>query len=243
MAEWDPALLAALAAAGHRVVVFDYPGLGGSAALPGRVTFDRLADVAAGLVELLGAGPVDVLGWSMGGFVAQRLLVAHPGSVRCVVLAGTNPGGALAVLGPKWVQRVDSDPDAGLSAYVRTNYPRGARQRGWAFVDRVLSAQESGAYPPSRVPQRTYDAMVAAEDPWLRDDANAGQLRTVTARVLVTTGADDVVTPPANSRRLARLVPGARIRLWTGAGHSFLFQRPAAVARDVHRFLAGDPAR
>ena len=237
MSEWDPALLAGLAGAGRRVIVFDYPGLGQSEAMAGRLDFDRLAEHAAGLAAALGLSRVDVLGWSMGGFVAQRMLVRHADLVGRAVLAGTNPGGRRAVLGPRWVQEADSDPQASTATYVRTNYPRGARPAGWAFVGRVVMAQHSGAYPPSVVPARTYRAMVAAEDPWLSSDVNAAELTRVRTPVLVVTGARDVVTPPANSRVLAALIPDAQLTLWPAAGHSFLFQEPAAVARTIDAFL------
>jgi pimeloyl-ACP methyl ester carboxylesterase len=237
MSQWDPALLAALSA-DRRVVVYDYPGLGGSAALPGRLSFDRLADDATALLTAIGANRADVLGWSMGGFVAQRLAVRHPGRVRALVLAGTNPGGPKAVLGPTWVQDEDSDPDAGVRDYVRTNYPAGQRDAGWAFVRRVNAAIDSRRFPPDTVPQRTYDAMVDAEDPWLRSSRNLRQLASLAVPTLVVTGAKDVVTPPANSRLIAATIPGARLVLAPDAGHSFLFQRPAATARLIAGFLS-----
>jgi len=236
MSQWDPAFLAALSSQ-RRVVVYDYPGLGGSTALPGRLTFDRLADDASGLLDAIGEPRADVLGWSMGGFVAQRLAVRHPDRVRALVLTGTNPGGPRAVLGPTWVQDEDSDPDAGLTDYVRTNYPAGHRAAGWAFVRRVNAAIDAGRYPPDTVPQRTYDAMVAAEDPWLRSSRNLRQLGALAVPTLVVTGAKDVVTPPANSRLIAATIPGARLVLAPDAGHSFLFQRPSATARLVDAFL------
>ena len=237
MSEWDPALLAELAGSGRRVIVYDYPGLGQSAPLPGRLDFDRLADHAAGLLSALRVDRVDVMGWSMGGFVAQRLMVRHPDVLRRVILAATNAGGRSTVLGPRWVQQADSDPHATTSTYVRTNYPPGGRADGWAFVARLRDAQRSGAYPPSIVPARIYRAMVAAEDPWLDSDANTEQLAAVAAPVLVVTGARDVITPPANSRTLATLIPDSRLLLWPRAGHSFLFQEPGPVARAIAEFL------
>jgi pimeloyl-ACP methyl ester carboxylesterase len=242
LSQWDPALLDALARA-QRVLVYDYPGLGGSSPLPetsdGRpLTFDDLADHARGLLTALGIPAADVLGWSMGGFVAQRLAVRHPTRVHRLVLAGTNPGGPRAVLGPSWVQRQDSDADGSLRAYVRANYPPGARQRGWAFITRVNAAVESGRYPSDNVPAAAYAVMVAAEDPWLRSGANLRQLARLRVPTLVITGEADVVTPPDNARILARTIPGARLELSPDAGHSFLFQRPRATADTIVGFLA-----
>jgi pimeloyl-ACP methyl ester carboxylesterase len=77
MAEWDPALLRLLAR-DHRLILFDYPGVGLSGPWRGD-SFDSLADATAGLMQAIHVPRADVLGWSMGGFVAQRLAIDHPG--------------------------------------------------------------------------------------------------------------------------------------------------------------------
>lgn len=237
MCDWDPALLDAFATQGRRVIVFDYPGLGSSGRIKAHTSFNDLADTAAGLLGALGITSADVLGWSMGGFVAQRMLVRHPSLLHRVVLAATNPGGSTATLGPKWVQRIDSDPNATLADYVATNYPPEMKRQAWRFIHRVNTAQRFGWYPPTRVPNRTTRIMVRAEDPWLRSDANLVQLSQVGVPVLVITGRDDRVTPKKNSRVIARAIPNAELRLWPVSGHSFLFQEPRQVARDIGAFL------
>ena len=238
MSQWDPAWLAALAK-DRRVIVFDYPGLGESGPAPGRITFSRMGNWTAQLVRSLDLGRVDVLGWSMGGFVAQTLVRHHPALVRRLVLAGTNPGSARTRLGPRWAQRIDSDPDAGLRGYLRTNYPhsRPAQRAGRRAVHRINRAIGSGRYPRDDVPARTYHQMVRAETPWLRSSRNWRQLTRVGHRTLVITGCKDVVTPPANSRMIAGQLHNAELRLLPGTGHSFLFQRPRKVASIVAGFL------
>lgn len=239
MAEWDPALLHGLSSS-RRVIVIDYPGLGLSGPAPARWRFDRAADwVSEFLAEVSPGRPVDVLGWSMGGFIAQQLAIRHPGRIRRLVLAGTNPGGDSAVLGPAWVQEADSDPDAGDATYLRTNYPplASARAAGRAFLRRLSAVVDSGAYPHETVPARTYAEMVAAEDPWLRSNDNARSLGRIGAPTLVVTGRRDVITPAGNSRRIAAAIPGSRLVLIPRAGHSFLFQRPRVVSRLVLAFL------
>lgn len=235
MNEWDPLLLQSLAAH-HRVIVIDYPGLGLSGPSPARWTFPRAADWIA---EFIGAvapeGRADVLGWSMGGFIAQQLAHRHLERVDHLILAATNPGGDAAVLGPEWVQQADSGGD--LSDYLLTNYPPGRRAAGQRFLDRLDSAIASGAYPEETVPDGTARAMVRAEDPWLRSEANLRGLRSIGTPTLVITGAEDVITPPVNSRRIARAIAGARLLLVPDAGHSFLFQEPRRTARTLHAFL------
>ncbi len=240
MNEWDPALLAQLQNS-RQVIVVDYPGLGLSGPAPSRWSFAKAADWMADFTETIAPGEqIDVLGWSMGGFVAQQLAVRHPDLIRKLVLAATNPGGPNAQLGPLWVQKLDSASDEGDQAFLKTNFPEtpAAQSKGRAFLMRLAKAVKSGAYPGERVPMATYNAMVAAEDPWLSSAGNARALRTLRTPTLVITGAADVVTPAQNSRDIARMIPGAQLKLVSGAGHSFLFQDPARTARTVDSFLS-----
>ena len=237
MNEWDPAFLAGLATQ-HRVIVFDYPGLGDSGRAPGVWSFDAASDWIHEFVSQVSPGvPVDVLGWSMGGFIAQRLVARHPADVRNLVLAATNPGGSQAVLGPQWVQDIDSSSSSDAD-YLRTNYPPTGRAAGARFLDRLTAAIDGGAYPEVDTPQATLDAMVAAEDPWLASDANIRDLSAIAKPTLVMTGRQDLITPAVNSARIAARIPGSRLVLVPGAGHSFLFQNPAAVTATINGFLA-----
>lgn len=238
MADWDSALLAALSRR-REVIVFDYPGLGSSGPAPATFTFADMADWVAELARAIGIGRTDVLGWSMGGFVAQELLRRHPELVRRAVLAATNPGGSAATLGPKWVQDIDSDPDASLAAYFRTNFPRTrcAQRSARGFVNRVNAAIDAGRYPRSDVLDATAGAMVEAEDQWLNSNSNLDNLRRIRQKVMVMTGSADLVTPPPNSRIIARRVSRASLLMFRGAGHSFLFQDPGLVASWTLRFL------
>lgn len=237
MSEWDPALLAGLAR-NNKVIVFDYPGLGDSGASPALWTFEHAADWIASFAAAVSPGqPVNVLGWSMGGFIAQQLAIRHPGVVQCLVLAATNPGGTKAVLGPTWVQEIDSSSSSDAD-YLRTNYPSTGRAAGEQFLQRLSDVYESGAYPAPNTPERTMNAMVAAEDPWLRSNANLQRLSTIAKPTLVIDGARDLITPPMNSSLIAARIPRAQLRLFAGAGHSFLFQAPEKVSSAINGFLA-----
>ena len=237
MNEWDPAFLAGLALK-HRVIVFDYPGLGDSGRAPSTWNFDAVSDWVSEFIGQVSPGaPVDVLGWSMGGFIAQRLAVRHPTNVRALVLAGTNPGGSQTVLGPQWVQDIDSSSSSDAD-YLRTNYPASGRAAGKRFLDRLSVAIDSGAYPEADTPDATLAAMVAAEDPWLSSDVNLRDLRTITKPTLVITGRQDLITPAINSTRIAALIPGSKLMLVPNAGHSFVFQQPASVTATINTFVA-----
>jgi pimeloyl-ACP methyl ester carboxylesterase len=236
MAEWDPALLRLLARR-HRLLLLDYPGTGLSGPWLGPRTFDGLADVVARFMRTRALERAHVLGWSMGGFVAQRLAIEHPGRVSRLVLAGTNPGGPHSVLGTPAAQAVDSNPDPPLAAILGELYPPHRQREARRFLTRLGRASRSGEIPDDfRVSRRTIAAQVAAEGPWLRSGRNYRQLGRLRIPVLAAAGRSDPVTPPLNMRRLAARVPGARLRVFAGA-HAFLFQERRPFTGALSRFL------
>lgn len=219
------------------VASLPHPGIGMSGPWPGR-SFDSLADDTARLMQAIHCPKADVLGWSMGGFVAQRLAIRHPGHVSHLILAATNPGGSHAVLGTPRAQAIDSEPDPPLADILRELYPPHRRREGRRFLDRLVGASRSGEIPDDfDVPAMTARAQVAAEDPWLRSNDNYRRLASVEAPTLAAAGAEDPVTPPANLRRIAAQIPRAQLRVFAGA-HAFLFQQRRSFTRVVERFLA-----
>jgi pimeloyl-ACP methyl ester carboxylesterase len=237
MAEWDPALLRLLARE-HRLLLFDYPGVGRSGPWRGR-SFDSLAATTARLLDALGVAKADVLGWSMGGFVAQRLAIGYPERVSQLILAGTNPGGGRTVLGPPAAQAIDSDPDPAEREILRELYPPDRQREGRRFLRRLVRASRSGEIPDDfDVPAATTEAQVAAEDPWLRSNRNFRQLAALEVPVLAAAGRRDPVVPPVNLRRIAARAPQSELLVLPGA-HAFLFQERARFARAVDAFAGG----
>jgi pimeloyl-ACP methyl ester carboxylesterase len=236
MAEWDPALLRLLARR-HRLILFDYPGVGRSGRWLGH-SVDALARATASFMTAIGVPRADVLGWSMGGFVAQRLTAEYPGRVLHLILAGTNPGGRLTVLGSAQAQAIDSKPNPSDQEILRELYPARQQAEGWRFLHRLDSASQTGEIPDDfHVPASTTRAQVAAEDRWLRSDLNYRQLAFIRAPTLVAGGTADPVVPPINLRRIAARIPRAKLVILPGA-HAFLFQERRRFTRVVDEFLS-----
>jgi pimeloyl-ACP methyl ester carboxylesterase len=236
MAEWDPALLRLLAR-DHRLILFDYPGLGLSGPWYGD-SFDSLADTTAGLMKAIGVPEADVLGWSMGGFVAQRLAVDYPQKVSHLILAGTNPGGSQTVLGSPKAQAIDSEPNPSDKEILGELYPPNRQAEGRRFLRRLERAGQSGEIPDDfDVPEATTRAQVAAEDPWLRSNRNYRQLAGIAAPSLAAAGDRDPVVPPVNLRRIAARIPRSKLVVFPGA-HAFLFQERRSFTRAVDEYLS-----
>jgi pimeloyl-ACP methyl ester carboxylesterase len=223
---WDPALLDVLA--GERdVIVFDNVGVG---ATPGEVP-DRVEGMAAGAAEFLdaiGVEQVDVLGWSMGGFVAQALALDAPERVRRLVIAASGPGpvpDAPATPERVWptaLRPVNVDEDFLYLFFPETEQGRAA---GTASLRRLAV---STSVSPEGV--RAQLAAIRTFSAWDR-------LRGLTMPVLVANGAHDVMAHPFLSYRMAQELPDATLVIYPRAGHAFLFQHAEAFGRHVLEFL------
>jgi pimeloyl-ACP methyl ester carboxylesterase len=236
MDDWDPALLDTLAAA-HRVIVFDNAGVGlSSGQTPGSVA--AMADDAARFVEALGLDQVDILGWSLGGMVAQALAVRHPALVRRLVLAGTGPG-TIPEARPASpdVFRVALKPEYAPEDLLYLFFPPlpESQAKGRAALERIARRERPA---DSVVGPEATAAQGAALLAWMGGDGTTyDQLPFVGQPALVANGDEDIMIPPANSVVLAERLPRAQLVLYPDAGHGFLFQEPEAFGRLVVDFL------
>jgi pimeloyl-ACP methyl ester carboxylesterase len=228
MEDWDPRLVDALARH-YRVVIFDNAGIGATQQLPGPLTIDAMARQTGALIDTLRLSRPDVLGWSMGGMIAQALAVLDPSQVRRLVLCATFPGTGAAV------------PSATIAALTRLE-PRQVETvlfpANQAKAYNAYAAAISG-YPPAAAPSAAVRAAQrrAVTRWWNGTDPAGRKIATISVPTLIADGAADWVDPVANGRTLARLIPAARLVLYSDAAHAFLFQDPTQFAAVVESFL------
>jgi pimeloyl-ACP methyl ester carboxylesterase len=236
MATWDPPFIAALARR-YRVIAFDSRGVATTSNPPGaRITIARMADDTAGLIRKLRLGRANVLGWSMGSFIAQELALRHPDRVNRVVLAATTPGGSAWVpLSPE-VQDILINPDAGIPTLLSVIFPPNRIAAATAWIDRITAAAGSALGALIISPQ-TAAAQGLAITEW-RGTVN--RLPRLRKPVLVAYADKDLVIAPSSSRRTAALLPCSRTVRYRDAGHGFPAQGPLNLgfARTVRNFLA-----
>jgi pimeloyl-ACP methyl ester carboxylesterase len=235
---WDPGLLTRLAEH-RRVIVFDNRGVLTTSRGRGRLTIQRMADDTQGLIRALGYRRADVLGWSMGGYIAQELALRHPQRVRRLVLAATDPGSSRAIQ-PKSppARRVLNDPNPTIQELLRAIFPAAEQAAANAYIRRLLLWPGVQPSDFNASPQITGDQRVAAGKLWLCRSCGAyGRLPSLRAPTLVADGRRDILEPPDNSRIIARRIPRARLSLYGAAGHAFLFQRHVDFATRVNSFL------
>jgi pimeloyl-ACP methyl ester carboxylesterase len=231
MDAWQPAFVAGLAAR-HEVVVFDNAAVGQTAALPSPLGVTEMANQTSALISALGLRRVAVLGWSMGGMVAQALSVLHPAQVSRLVLAATQPGTgrALPIPPAAAATAVSANPEAIMSVL----FPASAATAAGVYVAGIL--RYPGFY---QAPRTAVAAQSVAIRQWLAGDDPAGrQFGQARLPTLVADGTEDALNPAANDRLLAKIMPGAKLLFYPGAGHAFLFQDSASFLPAVLRFLS-----
>ena len=229
MDRWEPAFCERLAAAGRFVVRYDHRDTGGSttypAGAPGYTGDDLIAD-ALGVLDHLAIQRAHLVGISMGGGIAQRIVVDHPERVRSVTLLSTSPAapapdlppmsddlralfsGDGAPPEPDW-----KDRDAAIAYLLEGERPY-AGSRG--LDEPALRAVIARAYDRSR-------SMPSANNHFMLEGSSMERtrLREIAVPALVIHGADDPLFPLAHGEALAREIPGATLLVLDGLGHEF----------------------
>ncbi len=235
---WDPALIDALAA-DRRVVTFDNVGVGGTT---GRTpnTVEAMAHGAIAFLEAMDFQRVDLLGFSIGSFVAQEIALVRPDLLRRVVLASSAPQGAAGMHG--WAPEVigavgapETTPQGYISVFFAPTHT--SREAGQQAAGRIFGARTSDRDEATtwQTRQGQYDAVCAWGIP------NHSLLQRVAAidlPVFVANGDSDPMILPRYSYLLAGLLPHARVKIYPDAAHGFLFQHHSEFAADVNAFLA-----
>jgi pimeloyl-ACP methyl ester carboxylesterase len=233
---WDPALTDSLAA--HReVILVDYPGVGSSTGAASSTIAGTARHVIAFATALV-LDEIDLLGFSIGGFVAQEIALVRPALVRRLVLAATGPRGAPGMHG--WREdiaaaaRGESSPENLL--YIMFAHTETSQAKGMEFLARFSERKEGRDAPASDAARDAeYDAIVEWGIP---DHAALQRLTGIQTPTLIIQGDNDLMIPTKLSHLMAGLIPDAQIRIYPDAAHGFLFQYPAEVASEVGAFLA-----
>jgi pimeloyl-ACP methyl ester carboxylesterase len=234
---WDPALVDALAA-NRRVIAFDNTGVGGSSGVTPD-TIGQMARDAIAFIAALDLGRVDLLGFSIGSFVAQEIVLIRPAIVRRVVLASSAPQGAAGMHGwaPEVIEAVGK-PKTSADDYIRVFFAPSpsSRKAGQETVQRQYARTEGrDAATTWATREAQYDAVCT----WGIPDHGALQrVAAIGHPVFVAAGDSDPMILPHYSYLLAGLIPQARVKIYPDSAHGFLFQYHAEFAADVEAFLS-----
>jgi pimeloyl-ACP methyl ester carboxylesterase len=235
--DWDPRVIDGIAAKRH-VIAFDNRGVGASG---GKVphTIDEMAADAVAFIHALGYEQVDLLGFSLGGGIAQVIALDHPKLVRRAILAGTGPRGGGGI---------EKMPLIAGTAYTKAVLTR-RDPRHFLFFNRNATGKRAATDYMARLKERTEDRdkgiSMQARIIQLKAIREAGlgtphDLSKITQPVFVANGDNDVMVASSHSEGLARRIPNAKLAIYPDSGHGGVFQHHDKFVPAVLEFLEAE---
>jgi pimeloyl-ACP methyl ester carboxylesterase len=237
MDHWDPAVTDGFAK-DREVILFDNTGISSSSGeVPTSV--EQMAADASAFIKALGLIEVDVLGFSLGGLIAQTLAIAEPTLVRRLVLVGTGPrsGEGMATLTPEAQEIFGATYDEPDNLWLRVHFSPSERSQaaGRAWIKRFRQRSESR---DPDVSEKVGPAQLEALGKWGTPRENPYEyLKALTQPTLVVNGGSDVIIYTVNSFILQQNIPNAQLILYPDANHGSLYQYPELFVRHVSMFL------
>ena len=237
MDEW-PAEFVDFLAQKYRVITFDNAGVGktsplrGISPVPGKLTISAMANQTDAFMDATHLGKTYVLGWSLGGMVAEALAVLHPKDVSKLILDATYPGNG------KWTIPSGSaitsllNPKSGIEG-EETEFPPDQWKEIPVYNSQMIN------YPHTYTASPTVtNAQGQADLNWALGQDPAGmRVDTITLPTLIGDGADDELTPVGNAYTLHTMIAHSALVVYPDAGHTFVFQDAANWSAKIKEFL------
>jgi pimeloyl-ACP methyl ester carboxylesterase len=237
MDHWDPAVTDGFARE-REVILFNNAGISSSS---GEVptTVERMGANAVAFIKTLGLKTVDVLGFSIGGFVAQEIALQAPELVRRLVLVGTGPRGGqgMATLTPEAQEIFGATYDEPDHLWLRVHFTRSEKSQaaGREFLKRFRLRNENR---DPEVNEKVAPAQIEAIGKWgVQREGTYGYLKTIEQPTLVVNGCSDVIIYPINSFILQQNIPNAQLILYPDSNHGSHYQYPELFVRHASMFL------
>ena len=227
---WDSTLLEKLAS-NHTVITFDNRGLGNTTSGNRNFTIPQFADDTSGLLDALNIKKADVLGWSMGGFIAQELALTHPDKVGKLIIYASICGGKQSAPPTPDVLKVFSDQTGTsidrIKRFMPLLFPTEWCTQNPNYLQNLPAITEN-------IPNETLNLQTQAIINWA---GTCNRLNSITQPTLVIVGTDDTLTVPANSLLMTEKISGAWLVQIRGGGHGLMFQSPKEFSNIVLTFL------
>jgi pimeloyl-ACP methyl ester carboxylesterase len=230
---WDPAVTDGLAE-GREVILFNNAGVASSSGTT-PASVQEMATNAILFVRALGLKTVDVLGFSIGGFVAQEIALQAPDLVRKVILVGTGTRGAdMSASRSTEIFSGSYDPAEHLWLSVHFGPSKASQAAGAAFLERKWRRQDRDP----EVSAETVTAQREAIGKYLAaNEGGLGYLRAIKQPVLVVQGSNDVIIPTIHSYALQQNLPNAQLIVYPDANHGSFYQYPELFVAHARLFL------
>jgi pimeloyl-ACP methyl ester carboxylesterase len=230
---WDPAVTDGLAKS-REVILFNNAGVSSSSGQVPTSVLGMGANAIA-FIKALGLTKVDVLGFSIGGMVAQEIAVRAPDLVRRLILVGTGPRGAdMSTSRTAEVFAGTYDPPEHLWLAVHFSPSPSSQAAGLAFLQRMLLHKDRDPEVSGEATAAQREAIVKYYAP---TDSVLGYLKDIRQPTLVVQGSNDVIVPTVNSYILQQNLPNAQLILYPDASHGSFYQYPELFVSEADQFL------
>ena len=232
--DWDPYFIARLASS-NELILLNNRGIGGSSDDGKPFDIFQLADDAARVIEALDIARTNVMGWSMGGYIAQACAVKYADRIDKLVLLSTDPGGIEADLAAPevWSALLDTSgtPNEQARRLLFLLFPNDVAESFYRRFGGLVGGARAQLSP------ELLNRQAAAMDAWHQHGLTS-KLRDIRVPVLIATGTEDIVIPASNALKLVNTIPGAWLAQFSHSGHAFIAQHPRSLADLINSFLA-----
>ena len=231
MDAWNPKVLENLSK-NYQVTIFDNRGMGLTTSTGKDYTMETLADDTAGLMDALAINKAYVLGWSMGTYVSEELVLKYPDKVNKLILYAGDCGTPGIVFAPTKEVMDDLMDDSG------TEKEQGQKKMKLLFPDKWLADHtDIFEYFPKITEETTPENMTlqfSASDGW---KGTCDRIQNIKTPTLLVTGTDDILTPPANSQYLSQKISDSWLVRFPDSGHGMMYQYPDNFVNVVTNFI------
>src|SRR5918998_3123895 len=228
---WPPIILHDLAQSNHRVVIYNNRGTGNSTDGTKEYTINQLASDAAGLLDVLGIDKANVVGWSMGSYIAEELALSHPNKVNSLVLYGTGPGGDKAIPSSADLMQtlggVSGSPEEQAKQILSFFFPHSWLLDNPEYINHFPLLKSTVSVETT---QKQAQAIVGWKGMYSSPSV-------ITQPTLVLIGTEDVITTPKAALSLVEKIPLVSLIQVKDAGHGWMYQYPEKFTKIVKTFL------
>jgi pimeloyl-ACP methyl ester carboxylesterase len=230
MDNWDPTLLERLAF-NHTVIIFDNRGIGNTTSGEKGFSIVQFANDTASLLDVLQIKQIDVLGYSMGGFIAQELALNYPDRVGKLIIYASTCGGKGFIISQDVINALSNGTGSAMDRIeilVHLFYPEEWRNENPNYLKDLPKTTET-------ISNKTLDQQTEAIFNWT---GVCTKLKNITQPTLVIVGTDDVIVSPINSLLITERIPGAWLVQIKGGGHGLMYQYPEHFNKVLQTFLS-----
>jgi pimeloyl-ACP methyl ester carboxylesterase len=229
MDTWDPNFISMLSR-GNRIVMFDYRGIGRTDSGSKPITIKQYAEDTSSLMDTLRITRANVLGWSMGTYVAQEFVLAYPEKTNKVVLYAADFGGEKAIMPTQEVIDAMTNESGSSVGVMATLFPAKwlKNPMNQKYLKEVLG--KGTDHPTGEAIKKQFEA-------WMSWQGTFDRLPQMKHMTLLISGASDINTPWQNTPLMFERLPNAWMIMIKDGGHGVMFQEPAHMANIINGFL------